>query len=74
MDNLIEFYRSKMVRTGNTPYLTIPKITKEKYGITAKNAKQFHVRYFHSYDSDDIIIRIEKLPPVGEFLQKEREK
>jgi hypothetical protein len=61
MDNLIEFDRSKTVRTGGFPYFPIPRIIRQKYGITLENCKQFHIRYFHSADSDDIVLRIEKI-------------
>lgn len=61
MDNLIEFDRGKAVRTGGAVYFPIPRIIRLKYEITPENHKQFHIRYFHTADSDDIILRIEKI-------------
>lgn len=58
---LVEIDRAKLVYTGSSIHWRIPRIIKQKYGITPESRRRFVVRYFGESGSNDIIIRIEKI-------------
>lgn len=58
----IKLYRS----STHTVYVRLPAIIKEVHGITTENAKQFKAKYFRDKETDEIVIRIEKLPESKE--------
>lgn len=63
LDKLVQISPSiKLYSNSGTVSVRLPFIIREEYDLTTKNAKQFVAKFFRDVDTDEVIIRIEKLP------------
>jgi hypothetical protein len=66
MANLVEIDRQKIANIGGSPYILVPKRFRREPLILHNGQYEYEAIFLQAPNSDDVVFRIEKIPPSNE--------